>query len=161
MTAQKIVGPASCLVHFQIPMRLSRFHESSHSSLPAHSELCWEIMAGPKKLFPGPKNTDFGGEKVKFAGPKNIFFGPPQVPKSLKKTLIIITTSCMWHAVLQLHQLLYRYMTLYITPERTGLTPCRYYAAAVQCHAIRGSLKDFGRRRRPKCDARLAQKAQK
>ena len=27
----------------------------------------------------------------------------------------------MWHAVLQLHQLLYRYMTLYITPERTDL----------------------------------------
>ena len=34
---------------------------------------------------------------------------------------IIITTSCVWHAVLQLHQLLYRYMTLYITPERTDL----------------------------------------
>ena len=34
---------------------------------------------------------------------------------------IIITTSCVWHAVLQLHQLLYRYMTLYITPERTDM----------------------------------------
>ena len=44
-------------------------------------------VAGPKKLFPGPKNTDFDRKKVKFAGPKNTFLGPPQVPKSLKKTL--------------------------------------------------------------------------
>ena len=128
--------------------------------------------ASPSTQFGGigailTRDTASGSEFEREGGP----VGGPQTLHcrhishvfELADSAIIITTSCtcMWHAVLQLHQLLYRHMTLYIIPERTGLTPCRYYAAAVQCHAIRGSLKDFGRRRRPKCDARLAQKAQK
>ena len=34
---------------------------------------------------------------------------------------------------------------VYNTRENRSATPCRYYAAAVQCHAIRGSLRYFGR----------------
>ena len=34
---------------------------------------------------------------------------------------IVLISMQLWHAVLQLHQLLYRHMTLYITPEKTGL----------------------------------------
>ena len=76
-----------------------------------HWNICKKIApAAHRPPIPQPKPV---------GGPQNIVLSIRV--SELTDSAIIITTSCMWHAVLQLHQLLYRYMTLYITPERTDL----------------------------------------
>ena len=76
-----------------------------------------------KKIAPAAHRPPIPQPKP-VGGPQNIVLSIRV--SELTDSAIIITTSCMWHAVLQLHQLLCIvlinwYMTLYTTPDRTDL----------------------------------------
>ena len=93
-----------------------------------HWNICKKITpAAHRPPIPQPKPV---------GGPQNIVLSIRV--SELTDSAIIITTSCMWHAVLQLHQLLCIVLIhdiVHNTRENRSATPCRYYAAAVQCHA--------------------------